>query len=190
METTTLVSPMGRMVQGHPLRPITKDMQGNPLRPFRDGTPRQNFFLAVAVKKSNKKIDFFMETIENVARNAFPRIKNLSCPSYNFSWKIKDGDIPNSEGEIKEGFEGCWIIRFSNCFCSEVVDLQTRQPIINQEGIKCGDYVQVVASIKGNGNKEKPGLYLNQLSVGKVMDGEPIINKRSYIDMFDLPENK
>jgi hypothetical protein len=178
-----ILSPVGRLVQGHPLVAKDKNMQGAPLT-FRNGEPRSNFFFAIAVKKSNKKFDVMMESVKNEAESGFPILRGkLQFPSEKFSWKIVDGDLP--EHEDKQGFAGCWIMKFSNSFVSEVVDLQTRQGIISQDQLKCGDYVQVFFRCKANGNKEKPGVYLNQLSVGKVMDGEEIVNKTSYINVFD-----
>ena len=179
---TLLTTPVGIMVQGHPLRPITKDMQGRPLT-FSDGSPRQSFFLAIAVSKTNEKIKDFLDGVKEIANDEFPRLRgNLEFPSKNFAWKITDGDDPNESH--KKGFAGCWVIKMSNSFCPEVVDLDSREDILSETGLKCGDYVRAVVSVKGNYNKEKPGVYMNVVSVGKIMDGDPIINKKSYIDFF------
>jgi hypothetical protein len=178
-----LLSPIGRIVQGHPLVARTKNMQGVPLT-FKDGSPRNTFFFAIAIKKTNKKFADMLAAVYSEAESGFPQLKGkLKFPSEKFSWKMRDGD--DEEYVDREGFAGCWIVSFSNSFVSEVVDLETRSPILSESGIKCGDYVQVYFRVKPNGNREKPGVYMNQLSVGKRMDGDPIINKVSYVNVFD-----
>lgn len=178
-----LLTPIGRLVKGHPMKGSTVDKMKKPLT-FKDGSPRTNYWMYVAIKKTNKKMLQFINDVEAAAREEFPRLKG-GCvyPSKSINWKIEDGDTyPKDKSQ---GFEGCYIIRFSTSFMPQVIDAQSKQNIEFPDQIKTGDYVQVYVKVSGNGSTSEPGLYMNQLAVSKTADGEEIKTTVDYSGMFD-----
>lgn len=87
-----------------------------------------------------------------------------------FSWKITDGDSSVvREGKLinyaeREGWAGCWVIRFGSSYPPRVFDAghyAAHEQIQTKGFIKRGYYIRVSGSTEGNGNAQRPGLYLN-----------------------------
>jgi len=101
-----------------------------------------------------------------------------------FSWKIIDGDSKvvstKSKSKIppceREGFAGCWVLRFSSSFAPKIYDARdAANPVLleGKDAIVPGYYVQVVGSMAGNTGKS-PGIYINHAAVGLRAYGKEI----------------
>lgn len=94
-----------------------------------------------------------------------------------FSWKLTDGDstIPNKKGNVpntREGYPGHWVVFFSSRYACKTVNATGSQPV-PAEGIKPGHYIQVLASVAGNGG-QSPGIYMNHDFVAHAAYGPEI----------------
>jgi hypothetical protein len=186
---TEILTPVGRLVMGDCSKPQTKDADGNPLL-YKSGAsigqPRVNYYVGVAVPKTDPTYGVMYNKIYNEAKISHPNLFDASgnCINPKFAFKIIDGDsqIPNEKGKKpcdREGFPGHWILNFSNGFAPKCY--------INENGayaeipdpsaiIKRGYYVQVYGTVKGNGNTSKPGVYLNHSMILFCGHGEEIIS--------------
>ena len=110
------------------------------------------------------------------AHAAFPGGDKSVAMSRDFSWKIEDGDSKTigvkSKSKIppcdREGYKGCWIIRFSSSFAPKIYDARDpANPVIldTPGAVVPGYYVQVVGTMAGNTGKS-PGIYINHGAVG------------------------
>lgn len=173
-----LLTPLGRLVQGSLYAAQTTDMENRPLQ-TRDGKPREDWYFALAIPKTTQQ---WQQTewgalIVRVAQAAFPQ-GQFNSPT--FAWKIIDGDsqVVNIFGRKPceyEGWPGHWILKFSSGFKPTIVNADGTKPILEDDYIKVGDYVQVFATVSGNDNLQKPGIYLNHSHVSFQRYGEPIV---------------
>jgi len=187
---TDIVTPVGRLVQGDCFEPQTKDAEGNPLT-FKTGPnagqPRKQWFIAVAVPKTDPQVNQMPQAMTQVAQEAFPQ-GQYNAP--NFAWKYLDGDGVDSRGQphsAKEGFAGCWVFRFASGFpprCFHTGKYQPHEQIQDPQAIKRGYYVRVAASIAGNDSLQQPGLYLNFSMVELVGYGEEIVSGPDPSQLF------
>lgn len=99
--------------------------------------------------------------------NLFPQGPAGACVHPNFSFKYIDGDgrdqngMPNAE---KEGFAGHHVIRFASSYpprCFHAGRYAAHEQIQEKGAIKRGYFVRVNGSVEGNGNAQRPGLYVN-----------------------------
>ena len=168
-ESAALLSPVGRMVQGHPMDKITKTMEGGVLLSKTTGQPREEYFFAVAFPKSDPLTAQLMQTLQTTAQAGFPG-GQFNLPT--FAWKVTDGDIaPNN---AKEGLPGNLVFKFKSGFPPKVFTKGGQQQIVEPEQLKRGYFVRVYFTVSANGNSLKPGLYLNPQAVELVAFGEEI----------------
>lgn len=190
MAKVEFLSPVGRMVQGDPFEASTTDQQGNP-RLIKSGPnagkPTQQFFIAVAFPKvvngqPNAEFGALWALLDGVAKASFPAI-NIAPPwdpACRFSWKVIDGDGIDTAGKPnnqKEGFAGHWVVRFASSFaprCFHAGRYQPHEQIQDKNAIPRGYFVRVAGTIEGNGNAQKPGLFVN-LSMVELVGIGPII---------------
>lgn len=84
-----------------------------------------------------------------------------------FAWKIIDGDGMDANGKSnasKEGFAGHWVIRFGSAYpprCFHAGRYAAHEQIQEKGVIKRGYFVRVNGTVEGNGNAQRPGLYVN-----------------------------
>lgn len=84
-----------------------------------------------------------------------------------FAWKIIDGDGTDANGKSnasKEGFAGHWVIRFGSAYpprCFHAGRYAAHEQIQEKGVIKRGYFVRVNGTVEGNGNAQRPGLYVN-----------------------------
>lgn len=180
----SLLTPVGRLVQGSPFEANTTDAAGKPLRDLQ-GNPKVNYFLALAIAKNDPGWPAFKQQLDAVAAQAFPNHYQLPT----FSNKITDGDSTEVDQNgnrpcDKEGFPGHWIVRFSSGFAPEVYTKGGAAIITNPKEIKRGDYVRVYCSTSGNGNAQKPGIYINLNMVEQIGYGEEITSGPSGASVF------
>lgn len=166
--TVQFKTPVGRIVQGHPLEKQDKNMQGQPLL-TQSGQPTQRFFVALAFQKTDTSFGQLFGLMQQVAQASFPGMAILppSDPRCRFSWKIADGDgmdDNNKPNANKPGFAGCWVVKFQSSFppkCYYAGKYRPEDMITDPKFIRRGWYARVAGTIEGNGQVNKPGLYMN-----------------------------
>ncbi len=172
--TTNFTTPVGRLVQGDVFRPRDRDQQGNPLTVKTGpnaGQPRVDYFIALAIPKTDPQWPAFNALLDAEAKAAWPQGQHASPK---FSNKIADGDglddngKPNSE---KPGFAGCWVVKFSSGFApalwarSKVLPEHLRGPdpegfiqVTDPSVLKRGYYIRVAGNVASNQNQQRPGM--------------------------------
>jgi len=168
--STQLISPVGRLVQGSVHQGRNTDINGNPLvfkSGARVGQPREEFFFALAIEKTNPEVEQFRQQLANIAYAEFP---NGEPQSPAFSWKYVDGDGVDGNGQpnsAKEGFAGCWVFKFKGSNAPTCWDQNADQ--MDPSQVYTGCFVRVYCSAEGNkggaGAGSRPGIYLNHSMV-------------------------
>ena len=147
-----------------------------------DGSPKMQFGFGLAVKKSelNGPNGQIFQVMQNEAKKLYP----TNYPPA-FAWKFKDGDGVDHEGKPfadREGHAGHLILACTTSlpikFFRYNEQLQKHEQI--EEGIKCGDYVQVQVNVVAHPpiGQGKAGLYLNPTAVLFVGYGKEIVSTR------------
>jgi len=179
---TSFVTPVGRLVQGDCYEAQTKNMQGQPLV-TRSGNPTQKFFIAVAFPKNDPGFAEFYAQMVAQARADFPQFFNAKgeCTHPKFAWKIMDGDGIDDNGKPnanKTGFAGHWVVKFSTIFAPQTYAKDKYDPMqmLPPGSIKRGYFVRVAGDMAGNGDPNKPGLYLNQKQIELTYLGDEIVS--------------
>jgi hypothetical protein len=177
--------PTGRIVMGDLYKASDKDADGKP-RIVKTGPnagqATQQYFIAVAIKKTVAEGahwagEPWAATIWAVGNAAFPKIAEGPL----FSWKIVDGSsaVPNKKGiapNTREGYPGHWVISIAGTFAPKVVNEDGSAYLLEPGTVKCGDYVQALVSIDGNGSTQNPGVYVNFELVSYQGIGERIVS--------------
>lgn len=190
------LTPVGRLVQGDPFEARTKNMQGQPLMTV-SGQPTQRYFIAVAFPKMvngqpNAEFAALWQKLEATGRAGFPGI-NIAPPwdpACRFSWKVMDGDGVDDNGKPnanKEGFAGHWVVKFSSSFaprCFHAGHYQPHEQIQDPKLIKRGYFVRVAGTVEGNGNAQKPGIYVNLSMVELAGQGPEIVSGPDAASIF------
>ena len=179
----TFTTPVGRLVRGSLYKPQTTDAEGKPLvvkSGPNAGQPRIDYYFAVAIPKGPEQ--HWSQTpwgalIHSVGAAAFPAGQS-GAPT--FAWKIIDGDssVPNRQGKKpvdQAGYRGCWVLNFSGGYAPRIFNANGTAPITEVDAVKPGYYIQVAASVDGNGSMQQPGIYLNHSMVALAGYGEEIV---------------
>lgn len=191
MTKARFTTPVGRLVQGTVDEPQTKDAQGN-LRVVKTGPnagqPNPQYFIGVAFPKADPQGEFSAFYGQLVAQaaadfpNLFPQGPGGACVHPQFAFKVIDGDgfdtsgKPNAE---KEGFAGHWVVRFASSYpprCFHAGRYAAHEQIQEKGAIKRGYYVRVNGTVEGNGNAQRPGLYVNLDMVELAAYGPEIVS--------------
>lgn len=200
-ESTNIVTPTGRLVQGDLFKPSTTDHEGNPLVTKSGpnaGQPRVDYFFGIAIPKLDDRgapcasYAALEGIIKGVARAAFPKFFDPAgnCLLPTFAFKITDGDsvVPNMKGTRpcdREGFPGNWVLGFSSGFAPGVyTSTQPIQQIVDTSQVKRGDYIRIGGTVVGNNSDSKPGVYLNHNMVQFVAHGQEISAGPSAAEVF------
>lgn len=172
----------GRVVQGDVYDPQTKDSVGKPLTCSDNITPRVQYFIALALPKSDPDTAAIVQEMTAAAQAAWPGGQTTQDGTVRgqdaFAWKFEDGDLRPQ----LEGFAGCWILKLSDGFAPKVYDQQgnyTDEPII-----KRGDYVSCVITYKSNTATANPGMYLNWHAVQLIGYGQLIESGPDFSETF------
>lgn len=160
----------GRLVQGDVFIPQTKNKKGGPLVDLK-GNPKIQYFIGVAVEKTDADMMQTFAQIQQVAQVGFP---GGEPQRPGFAWKVIDGDDRKYTGRI--GFAGCKIFRFTSGFPVKVYTKGAASQIVDPNQIKRGYYVRVAFTVAPNDSDDKPGVYLNQVLVELVGYGEEIVS--------------
>lgn len=185
MSKTQILTPVGRLVQGHCFEGQNTDAEGRPLvikNGPNAGQPRVDYFMALAIPKTDAEYAQLDATIRQTAAAAFPTLFDPqgNCINPKFAFKITDGDsqVPNTKGVApctREGFPGHWILNFSGGFAPKCYTKGGAEVIVDKTAIKRGDYIRISGSVAGNGSMQQPGVFLNHSMVEFVGHGVEII---------------
>lgn len=164
------LTPVGRLVQGHPMIGSDTDMNGRPKTTLQ-GQPKTDYFCAIAVDKNDPAWGDFWGWAYAIGAAAWPAGQYQQA---GFAWKVTDGDAV--ENAAKPGFAGCWVIKMTSGFAPRCVRNVSGayQEITNPEELKRGYYLRALVAVKGNGNAQKPGVYMNPVMLEFVGYGEEI----------------
>lgn len=178
------LTPVGRIVAGDPFKANTKDAEGRPLvvkNGPNAGQPRVEYYIGVAIPKTDMGYNELYEIIYGAARAAFPNMFDAAgaCINPKFSFKLTDGDstVPNTKGIApcaREGYKGHWIVNLSNGFPPKCYTQNGDTLITDPAMLKKGYYVRVYGDVKSNGSLQQPGVFLNFSMIELVGYGEEI----------------
>lgn len=192
-------TPVGRLVQGDAFEPQTKDQQGQP-RLVKTGPnigqPNPQFFLAIAFAKNDPAWPAFEAILQRVARAEWPQFfpqPGGPCVNPNFAFKIVDGDGVDRHGKpnnTKEGFAGHWVVRLQSSFAPKIFHAGRYSPadqVFDKMQLKRGYYVRANGSVKGNGNLQNPGLFVNVDMIEIAGFGPEIVSGPDASEAFSQP---
>ncbi len=174
-----LTTPVGRLVGGSPYQGDTKDFDGNPLP---DG--RVSYTLMIAIPKGSEQAWTQTEWGAAIYNQAVADFDDQTVQRPDFAWKIIDGDsgVPNKRNKIpnqREGFPGHWVMTFRTDFKVGIFSMLSGQliEVLEDAAVQKGYFVQIQGKVKGNGNQNNPGVYLNPsnlclIAYGDVIKGE------------------
>lgn len=186
------LTPVGRLVQGDPFEAQTKNMQGQPLV-TQSGQPTQRYFCAVAFRKDDPAFGAFWNQLEALGNASFPALGKIPPPwdpRCRFSWKLMDGDGVDDNGKRnanKEGFAGHWVVKFQSSYAPRVFHAGHYAPheqIQDPKLVKRGYYVRIAGTMEGNGNAQKPGVYVNLGMVELAGQGVEITSGPDASEVF------
>lgn len=196
MTATTFTTPVGRLVQGDAFVAQTTDQQGAP-RLVKTGPnagqPNPQFYAGVAFRKDDPAWPAFYTLLDAQARADFPHLfptPGAACVNPLFSFKIIDGDGLDTGGKKwsdREGFAGHWVVRFASSFAPKVFNAGQYDPmqqVTDPRALKRGYYVRVNGSCSGNGNAQRPGLYLNLTLIEISAIGPEIVSGPNASEAF------
>lgn len=138
---------------------------GNIFKPkgFDEGKPKYSLVMLFSKDQD-------ISELENAAKKiAISYFNNKIPPKFNSPFK--DGNEPNDEGNIHDGYPGNIAIKADSSSKPGIVD-QNVQPILDQAEFKSGDYARATVTAAAYDFKGKKGVkfYLNNIQ--KVKDGE------------------
>lgn len=196
--TTIITTPVGRLVQGHPMELQDKDAQGNP-RVVKTGPnagqPSPQCYVGVAFSKQDPMWPAVYAAIVAEAKLGFPHLFDAqgNCTHPKFAFKIIDGDGIDDNGKpnnTKEGFAGHWVLKASSGFlpqCYHAGHYQPHEQIQDKMAIRRGDYVRLQIKLEPNGNAQRPGVYVTPTMVELSGKGIEIVTGPSAADAFATP---
>jgi hypothetical protein len=174
------LTPVGRLVQGSPWILNDTDREGKPLV-TQDGKPKKQCFFALAIEKTNPEWPSFWTLLSSTAQAGYPQFFGPNgCIKPDFAWKVSDGDGNDNDGKpnnVKPGWAGCWVVKFSSSFlprCFEKGKYQPHQQLKDDRTIKPGYFIRVGGLMSANIGSKKAGLYLNADLVELNFVGEEI----------------
>jgi Protein of unknown function (DUF2815) len=194
MSKVDILSPVGRLVAGDPFKPQTTDMQGAPLTIKsgpKMGQPTQRYIANIAVAKNDPAWPAFYQKVHALCVQSWPQFWNGQAFTHpQFSMKIMDGDGTDGNGQpnaTKEGYAGCWIIKFASSFaprCFYAGRYQEHEQIKDPNLLKRGYFVRVGGTMESNNNPQKPGLYMNLGMMELVALGQEITSGPTASQVF------
>jgi hypothetical protein len=175
---TQILTPVGRIVWGHPGKSQVKKDQKTKQPILRDGKPVEQWAFGVAFPKDVFNAQVWPQ-LHAEASTVYPQ----GFPP-TFSWKFKDGDSIDRAGKpysAREGYAGHFVLTISTeAFAPPMFKFENgayRQ--ITAEEIKCGDYI--VLNLNAKANKpidvsHTPGIYINPNGIELVGYGQEIVS--------------
>ena len=147
------------------------------------GQPKKEYGFGLAVSKTSAGALWAM-----MQEEAFTLFPNRVIPP-GFAMKFKDGDGIDDKGlpfSAREGYAGCIVLACKTTLTIKYFKFEGGVHHAINEGIKCGDYVNVQLGIAAHGAKGqgKAGLYINPYAVQFLGYGKEIINAPSGEAIF------
>lgn len=179
MTIEKLLTPVGRIVWGHPSKaktqtdPVTRQVKLDKM-----GQPQQVWSFGLAIPKAEFG-QYIWPLMSQEAASAYPN----GVPQ-GFSWKVKDGDTVDRKGipyANREGYAGHMVLTVSTTtFAPQVFKNENgAYRVLNENEIKCGDFARLNLNMKVNvptSPTHTPGLYINPNGVEFIAYGQEIIN--------------
>lgn len=177
-EVIDFLSPVGRLVQGHPMEGQTKDSKGVPytIKTGQNaGQPTTKYFVALAIPKNSPEWPEFYAKLDQAARSGYPQFfqgpvgadGRPTCSHPRMTYKVSDGDGIDSNGKPnnqKPGWAGCWVVKFASNFKPRSFNYGKYDPtqeITDPNAIKRGWWCRVGGTIEANIGSDVPGVYVN-----------------------------
>lgn len=184
------------MVQGRIVWTCGELFKGRIKTEFGTKTPKRNpqgevlmeFGFGLAVPKSQLADPVAGAVWAAMYEEAFTLFPNRVIPP-SFAMKYKDGDGIDDQGipfNQREGYAGCIVLSCTTSLPIKFFRYENGNNILVNDGIKCGDYVNVQLQIKAHPamGQGKAGLYLNPNAVQFLGYGKEIINAPSGDQIF------
>lgn len=178
-----ILTPVGRLVGGHPMRANPKTDNNGAPKMGHDGKQIMETYVGIAIPKGSEthwnQTDWGRK-MHAIAVRDWP---NGEHGRGDFAWKVIDGDstIPNRNGiapNTREGYPGHWVINASTSLpvrCHHAGRYAPHEQIQNEKEIKPGDYCRVLLDVKGNGPSQSPGIYVNPVLFELTRAGVEIV---------------
>lgn len=194
MAQFTFVTPVGRLIHGHPIKQNTRTDDVTKLPVIgKDGQPVKEVYIGVAIQKGAEtdwKDTDWGKQIMSAALDAENGYDSATTRRPDFSFKVVDGDsdIPNKNGiapNTDPYKRGHWVLNMTTRIpypCYHVGKYSPLDAIQDVNAIKLGDYVRVNIVAKGNKPAKSPGVYLNPNLLELSRPGEAIIREGSGPD--------
>ena len=174
-----ILTPVGRIVQGILFKGNTTNQKGQ-LLTDKSGNPREEFYLNLALPKTEASTQEFINQLQQIAIQEFP---NQEYNKPDFNWKIIDGDTRSD----KVGFAGHMIVKFKTGFMVPVYKSNGTgfTQLVSADQVKVGDWVRIKANV--NKCPDPAGLYMNHQMIEHVGYGEAITNAPAPGSVFTQP---
>lgn len=183
-------TPVGRFVSGHPTEKQTTDFQGRPVAP-----DKQRISVGIAFPKGQNGIDELLGRIYNYGlqcyaaipggQRAYAEAQRWLDPNAAFSWKIKDGDLPNQDGTVNEHTRGSWVFYFSTTLPFKACNGLAANAEMPAGDIKRGWYVDMFANCSPNNlTDNNAGIYMNPSIMRLCGYGQEIVGGPSIAQAF------
>lgn len=181
---TDFTTPVGRMIGGSIYK--TAEKKPRPGEAPKQTTPMYDFGIAIPKNGQHWKQTDWGSKIYAAGVAEFGA---AVCDHPSFAWKITDGDATTAATagaaapNTKEGYPGNWVLWFSGSNAPTLYNANGTQIIGERDYLKPGHYIQVLGSVRGNGNKpgnpdqKKSGVYLNHTYVAHSGFGPEISYK-------------
>jgi hypothetical protein len=170
-----------RLVMGSPFELKVTDHEGKP----QPDENKHHWFMAFAVPKG-PEWDKLWSTMYNDAAGD-PACTAALCGQAGFNWKTEDCDAPEDPKKLGTDSRpaGHMLIKFTRYKSMGPVTLidGNKQPIINKNAVKKGDYFWIAASTKFNGAatvKTNAGMYQNIEGMMFAEAGVEIVSEGAF----------
>lgn len=164
-------------------QPIVDTVTGQPIREYGFG---------IAIPKvdprTGQPTEEYTKVWSLLHREAFTLYPSGHIPP-DFAMKYKDGDGIDHNGKLfsdREGYKGHLVLNCTTQIAMKCFRFEGGNNVLVNDGIKCGDYVNVQLTVKAHPAKGrgKAGLYLSPIAVQLIQPGKEIINTPSGDQMF------
>lgn len=184
---TECLTPVGRIVWGHPGKSQTKkDQRDRKTVILKDGQPVQQWAYGLAIPKNEFNAQVW-PLMDREIRTAFP-----NGPPQGFANKLKDGDGVDRTGKPynqRPGYAGCWVMNIATeAFAPPIYKIVNGVYVqMAPDELKCGDYVASNLSFQVNvptNPTHSPSLYINPRGIIFVGYGDAIVQTADPAAMF------
>lgn len=188
IEAIRAVSCVGRIIWGSVHEKVEKGYGGVE---YEDGKEPTQFGLAV--RKDDPGLPGMFGVLYQSASSGYAsnqhmlnRINQEWQSGFNglaFKFKVKDGDMPNAQGQKNPNAAGCYVFAFSTTLPIKCCDHTNKE--IDPKMVERGYFADVAFSAKANGQTDATaGIYLNPTVVRLLAYGEKIIGGISPEEAF------